>query len=302
MVWTVAQAQTSSIAATLGQYAASLPVLSVAGVTAQSFSGVAYQPETKSLYVVDNDNNSIYVLNTAGVLQRTITSQGFADLEGIVYQGQDFFLVSEEGLANVVRVSLPRTGTGPVEHSAGVVLNLGANMSNSGIEGVGYNVAKKMAYAVKEISPTRLYRITVDSAGKPLAAFPDEPFSLTGKTGDAADIYALNDGNFLVVNQEENKLEGYDASGKFISSLALGLNKPEGLAVDTTDGTLYVVGEAHEFRVFKKPVTNLGAKASFRPTAYRNPLVAGFRGVLLHAPAEPSRLPVKADGRPIPGW
>lgn len=262
---TQVQGQSPSIAATLGQYAASIPVLSVANVTAQSFSGVAYQPETKSLYTVDNDNNSIYVLNTAGVLQRVITSEGFADLEGIVYQGNDRFLVSEEGRANLVQVTLPRTGTGPVQYASGAVLNLGANMANSGIEGVAYNIATKMAYAVKEISPTRMYRITVDTAGRPLAAFPDEPFSFIGKTGDAADIYALNDGHFIVVNQEEGKLEGYDAEGNLLSSLALGLNKPEGLAVDTTDGTLYVVGEPHEFRIFKKASTGLVTFRSSRP-------------------------------------
>jgi uncharacterized protein YjiK len=186
-----------------------------------------------------------------------------------------------------------------VEHSSGVVLNLGANMSNSGIEGVGYNVAKKMAYAVKEISPTRFYRITVDDSGKPTAAFPDEPFSLTGKTGDAADIYALNDGNFIVVNQEEDKLEGYDAGGKLISSLTLGLNKPEGLAIDTIDGTLYVVGEGHEFRVFKKAVSNIREQASPRHSSLP-PFYTGSRRVSrLRGQANHSLFSLQANGRPF---
>jgi uncharacterized protein YjiK len=241
----------------------------VAGVSAKSFSGVAYHPDTKSLYVVDNDNANIYELSTTGALLRTIATSGIVDPEGIAYQGDDYFLLTEEGLANIVRLKVPRTGTGPLPKSGGTVLNIGPDMANSGIEGVAYCAAGKTAYAVKEIGPPRLYHIVLDGSGIPVSSTPDDPFDIGSKQGDAADIYALDDGNFIVVNQEQGKLEGYGPQGQALSSLPLGMSKPEGLAVDPGTGTLYVVGEPAEVSVFRKKGTGIrivpaGGEASAR--------------------------------------
>lgn len=277
----VLTARAQSPAASLSGYKSELKISAVAGVSAKSFSGAAFHPGTKTIYVVDNDNASIYELSTAGVLLRTLTTSGFTDPEGISWQGDDYFLISEEGLANVVRIKLPRTGTGPVAKSTGVPLNLGPNMANSGIEGVGYRAIDKTAFAVKEIDPPRMYRISLDASGNPAAAFPGDPFSIEAKSGDAADILALEDGNFIIVNQEQNKLEGLGPKGQALSSLALGMSKPEGAAYDAATGMLYVVGEPLEFQVFKP-----GATALFRPPARR-------------APVETSRIPWFA--LPAPG-
>ena len=246
-----------SPAAALSGYESSLKVTSVAGVSAKSFSGVAFHPETKTLFVVDNDNAVVYELSKTGTLLRSITTTGITDPEGISYQGEDYFLITEEGLANIVRVKLPRTGTGPVAKSDGTSLNLGPNMSNSGIEGVSYRPSDKTVFAAKENSPSRLYRITLDGAGIPNASFPYDPFDVSAHKGDIADILALNDGNFILVNEEENKLEGYGPNDQALSSLSLGMSKPEGIAIDTADGTIYVVGEPQEFSVYKRKPSGL---------------------------------------------
>jgi uncharacterized protein YjiK len=262
-----------SIAASLASYKSVLKVAAVAGVSAKSFSGAAFHPVSRTVYVVDNDNASIYELDASGVLLRTLATTGFADPEGIAWQGDDYFLIAEEGLATVVRVKLPRTGTGPVSKASGVSLSLGAGMANSGIEGVGYRASDKTAFAVKEIDPPRLYRITVAASGNPAASFPDDPFDIGGKGGDAADILPLEDGNFIVVNQEQNKLEGLGPKGQALATLALGMSKPEGIALDTATGTLYVVGEPLEFNVFKPAGTGLIRRAPYkrRPETSRLP-------------------------------
>lgn len=265
----VAPASAQSIASSLPAYQAVLRVPSVTGISAKSFSGVAFHPATRTLYVIDNDNANIYELDTAGALKRTLATSGFADPEGIVHQGDDYFLISEEGLANIVRLKLPRTGTGPVARSAGTALNLGPDMSNSGIEGVGYRASDRTAFAVKEIDPPRLYRITLDASGVPTASVPDQPFSIGGKTGDAADIAALEDGNFILVDQEGDRLEGYGPQGQALSTLKLGMSKPEGIAIDPASGTIYVVGEPMELAVFKSKTTAFAAQSSDNGWAVR---------------------------------
>jgi uncharacterized protein YjiK len=254
----------ASPAASLSDYEAVTHVASVAGLSAKSFSGVAFHPGTRMLYVVDNDNAIVYELNPAGILQRSIATSGFTDPEGISYQSGDYFFLSEEGLANIVRIQLPRTGTGPVAKAGGASLNIASNLGNSGIEGVSYCHAKNTVYAVQETGPARMYRISLDASGNPIASFPDDPFDIQGKSGDAADILALDDGNFIIVNQEQDKLEGYGPQGQALSSLALGMAKPEGIAIDTADGTLYIVGEPLEFKVFRKKGGQTGIHSEAR--------------------------------------
>jgi uncharacterized protein YjiK len=269
-VW--GQSSMPSLAAQLDAFAVVSRIDAVAGVTARSFSGVAWQHETASLYIVDNDNANIYVLNTSGQLQRTLATTGMTDLEGIVYQGDNRFLLSEEGKANIIRLELPRQGNGPVTAVGAPLLNLGPDMGNSGIEGVAYRTGDgasdgtvdRAAFAVKEISPPRLYRIELDDSGNPISTTTNIPFNIESKDGDAADLFALNDGHFIFVNQESNRLEGYNAQGQLLSILALGMSKPEGLAIDTASQTLYVVGEPAEFRVFKKPTTFISEKPGSR--------------------------------------
>jgi uncharacterized protein YjiK len=250
-------APAQSPAAALSGYEQILKVTSVAGLSANSISGVAFHPETKTLFVVDNQNAMIYELSKAGALLRSMATTGIDDPEGISYQGDDFFLITEEGLANVARVKLPRTGSGPVAKAGGASLNLGPDMANSGIEGVSYRPSDKAVFAAKESSPSRLYRITVVGAGVPNASFPGEPFDVSAHGGDIADILALNDGNFILVNDEGNKLEGFGPQGQALSSLSLGMTQPEGIAIDTADGTIYVVGEPQELSVFKRKTTRV---------------------------------------------
>jgi len=252
-----------SPAASLSAYQAAARVAHVTGGSAKSFSGAAFHPGTRTLYVIDNDNASVYELDTAGALRRTLATSGLTDPEGIAYQSDDYFLITEEGLANIVRLKLPRSGTGPIARSTGTVFNLGPNMANSGIEGVAYRVRDKTAFAAKETDPPRLYRIALDSAGAPAASFPDQPFDIQAKAGDAADLAALEDGNFILVDQEQDRLEGYDAQGRLLSTLVLGMAKPEGLAFDASTGTIYMVGEPDEFAVFRlKPGDALAAPGS----------------------------------------
>jgi uncharacterized protein YjiK len=301
-----------SLAASLGGYAAVLRVPSVAGVSAKSFSGVAFHPETRTLYVIDNDNAVIYELNASGVLQRSIATSGFADPEGIAYQGADTFLIAEEGLANIVRIKLPRSGNGPVAKSGGAVLNLSpVNFANSGIEGVAYRPADKTVFAVKEIDPPRLYRIAIDGTGNPKTAFPNDPFNIEAKSGDAADIWALNDGGFILVDQEQGRLEGYGPDGQALSSLSLGMTKPEGIAVDNMDGTIYVVGEPLEFAVFRKkgaaiskPLAQPSATAGFA-CAYRPGTAAGQVPLLRYSLPVRSRVRIEtvaSDGKRLGLW
>ncbi|MFC1585968.1 SdiA-regulated domain-containing protein [Fibrobacterota bacterium] len=243
-----------SIAASLSDYQPMLESV-VPDITASSFSGVAYHPETNTLYVVDDSSGEIYVLGPAGDLIRTVTITGFSDTEGIAWQSGDYFYIVEERLANVRRILLPQNGSGPVDVNESSLLSLAEDWGNSGLKDVAFNAASHTAYAIKEMTPSALYRITLDTEGIPVDFLENDPFSLENITGDAAGIFALADGNFLIVNQEENKLSGYSSSGEILSEMALDMSKPEGVTVNELNGTIYVVGEPREFSVFESTLS-----------------------------------------------
>ena len=243
-----------SIASSLGLYQKTFET-DITGISGTSSSGVTFYPGTGTLYVVDDANTTVYEISTTGSLIRSITLSGFDDTEGIAYQSGMFFFIVEERLANVLRVQLPQSGSGPVSWDSCAVLSIADDWGNSGLEGVSYCASTNTVYAVKEIDPPRLYRITLDSNDNPANFFENDPFNIEGISGDAADIYALSDGNFLILSQEENKLIGYSDTGEILSELSLGMTKPEGITIDPNDSTIYVVGEPRELFVFENQGT-----------------------------------------------
>jgi uncharacterized protein YjiK len=262
---TGAREQAQSIAASLSRYQKTLSVTSVQGITAASFSGVALQLPDRKLFAIDNDNANIYELTLTGTVVRTIGTQGITDPEGISHYRDNIFFIAEEGTSKILRVEIPATGNGPLNCSSVPSITLGSGWANTGVEGVSYCAANNTAYAVKEINPPRLFRITLDNSGGFVSLYPNDPFNIETKEGDAADIFALNDGNFIIVNEERNRLEGYGPTGTLLSTLSLGMKKPEGLAIDTTDGTLYMVGEPREFCVFTRSTENRSSEQSADP-------------------------------------
>jgi uncharacterized protein YjiK len=242
----------ASIAASLAEYKATLKVTAISGITASSISGVTFHPGSKTLYAVDNGTNAMYEFTTGGALLRSIATTGFQDIEGIAHQTGTYFYIAEEGTSSIVRISIPASGTGPVSRSNGTALTLAGNWANNGLEGVSYCPSNKTAFAVKERLPPQLYHIALDSPGNPVSAFANDPFNIENKSGDAADVFALSDGNFLIVDQEENKLVGYSASGQILSELSLKeMTQPEGVAFDTSNGTIYIAGEPRQLFVFR---------------------------------------------------
>lgn len=245
-----------SIASSLALYQKTFET-DISDITATSISGVTLHPGTGTVYVVDDANTTVYEISKTGDLIRSIALSGFDDTEGIAYQSGNHFFIVEERIANLLRVQLPESGSGPVLWDSCSVLSIAENWGNSGLEDVAFCAETNTVYAVKEVGPPRLYRITLDSNGNPSGFFENDPFNIEGIRGDAAGIYALPDGNFLMLNQEENKLTGYSSSGEVLSELSLGMTKPEGVTIDPNDSSIYVVGEPRQLYVFKNPGTSI---------------------------------------------
>lgn len=237
-----------SPASSLGNYKL-LFTDTISGISSTNISAVTFHPGSKTLYIIDNKECAIYEINTKGRLIRKIRLDGFEDPEGIAYYNDCSFYIVEERRADLSLIHLQTTGNSSVARESGSVLHFGDDWKNSGLEGVAYTPATNLVTVVKEKKPPRLYCVWLDSSGNPVRSEKNKPFNIEHSSGDASDLFALTDGNFLVVNQELDKLVGFDPGGNVLSELVLGMGGAEGVTVDTS-GSIYIVGEPKQLCIF----------------------------------------------------
>ena len=240
-----------SPAATLHVYKKSYGT-KISDIPAKNISGITFHPLSKTLYVIDNHNPAVYEITLLGNVIRAISLNGFEDTEGIAYQSDNFFFVVEERRANCLRITIPASSPCTISREEATIIRIADNWENNGLEGVAYNTVTRSLYLVKESHPPQLYTVPLDSNNNPKAILKNMPFNIEEVKGDAAGIFVFPDGNVLIVNQEKDRLVGYDQHGTVLSELDLDMDDPEGVTVNLEDNTIYVVGEPKKLFVFSQ--------------------------------------------------
>ena len=243
---------------------------------AQEASGVTYNWDTNTLFVVGDGGTSVTEVSLTGGLISTMSlaagssPQGteFYDTEGITYIGGGQFVFTEERYRQIVKFTY-QAGT-TLTRADTQTVDLGTDIGNVGNEGLSYDPQTGGFIVVKEISPQGIFQTDVDftagtatngSATTVLSTNLFDP-ALAG-LGDMSDVYALSSnskyfgttdqGNLLILSQESGKVVEIDRSGNVLSSLTLqapttstGLNiqamTVEGITMGP-DGTIYIVSE-----------------------------------------------------------
>ena len=241
----------------------------------QEVSGVTYNQDTGTLFIVGDGGTSVTQVTTKGALIDTMTlakgssPQGteFYDPEGIAYVGGGTFVMVEERDRQAVQFTY-NAGTTLGRGDASTVV-LGTDIGNVGLEGMSYDPQTGGFIFVKEISPQGLFQTTIDfkagtasngSASTVNSTNLFDPASM--KLGDIADVYALSNvalldgtassGNLLVLSQQDGRIVEVTRSGEVVSTLTIRTDlgnklsvadqQHEGVAMDDA-GNLYVVSE-----------------------------------------------------------
>jgi uncharacterized protein YjiK len=246
----------------LGKYVLKAGPLEIGGAR-KNASGVTYNPDTKTLFVVTNKPKQIFEIGLDGKHLRTIDLSGFSDTEGIAYLGEGTFAVAEEKRrclcvfkidADTKSVDHGKTARACVDPEPG---------GNSGTEGVAYDPAGRVFYAAKEKSPRKIYRLSRQSLekGRPEVTNPWDAEKDDLKLKDISDLcWHAPTGNLLVLSHESACLVECTPEGKEVSRLSLaagsaGLRKAvpqaEGITVDT-EGTIYVCSEPRQIYIFTR--------------------------------------------------
>jgi uncharacterized protein YjiK len=241
----------------------------------QEASGVAYNWDTDTLFIIGDGGRSITEISKSGELVSTMTlaagdsPQGtaFYDPEGITYVGNGQFVFTEERDRNAVLISYEADAVKGRDDAQ--IANLGRFVNNIGLEGLSYDPLTGGFIFVKESGPIGVFQTSIDfetntasngSATTENSADLFDP-ALLGLS-DVADVFALSnipsfagtadEGNLLIISQEEGKIVKVDRAGNVLSELVIQTDagnvlgvadqQHEGITVDR-NGFIYVVSE-----------------------------------------------------------
>jgi uncharacterized protein len=244
---------------------------------AQEVSGVTYDWDTDTLFVVGDGGTSVVQVDKQGRLIDSMTlakgssPQGteFFDPEGIAYIGGGKFVMTEERDRQIVQFTYAKDTTLTRTTPGVSTVKLGTTIGNIGLEGITYDPQTNGYVIVKELDPEGIFQTTIDftaktaSNGSPTTVNSTnlfDPFKLS--LADLADVYALSNitalngkadsSHLLVLSQESGRILNVDRSGQVYSALDIQatagdtLSVPnqshEGITVDK-NGILYVVSE-----------------------------------------------------------
>lgn len=242
---------------------------------AQEASGIAYNWDTDTLFIVGDGTTSVTQVSKTGQLIDTMTlAQGsspqgteFYDSEGITYIGNGQFVMTEERDRQVVLFTYA-AGT-ILTRSNTKTVKLGTFVNNIGTEGLSYDPLTNGYIVLKEISPMGIFQTGIDfNAGTATngSATTDNSVNLFDPAllgvSDVADVFTLSNlptlsglplyNNLLILSQENAKVLNVDRNGTISSTLTIvtdpgnPLDAPsqqhEGLTMDR-DGNLYIVNE-----------------------------------------------------------
>jgi len=236
-----------------------------------NLSGVTYNSETQTLFMVRNGPEIIYETTLQGAILRTITLTGFDDTEGIVHISGSRFAVTEEKRGRITFIDILANTTNINYVNADYVKlpdSFGPwnSSQNKGLEGVSYNPEFDQIHTVKEIKDYYAFNKSVTfpttlNTGNTFEVCntTSDPFNLS----DFAGIHHIGltynqNTEVLLLSEQSKKLVHLDANCTELGSLSLfDMNQPEGVTMDG-DGNIYVVGEPNQLSMFK-PVGVIGS-------------------------------------------
>lgn len=221
-------------------------------------SGVAYDKDTDSLYVVGDGGTSVAHITKDGqpIDSMRLNGGDFEDVEGIAYIGAGKFALIEERIRQIDQFSY--TKDVPLTRANVQAVKLGTPVGNNGIEGISFDPKTGGFIAVKQSVPETIFQTNVNfnagtSSNGSLAVAATDLFD-PNATGLSTlnDVFALSNivpatapdyDNVLVIGASNGLIVKMDRAGKLLSSLPVDVNgQNEGMTMGP-DGTIYVVGE-----------------------------------------------------------
>lgn len=236
------------------------PVLEL-GPGVEDLSGLAFDPDTGTLWGILNGTPELIEFTRAGEILRRVALRGFDDTEDLARLGRGRFVVVEERLRMVRWLAVPGlTGAVDVASAPGFLLDP-VPAGNVGLEGIAWDGRSNRYFAVKEKDPLRVYAFDAPRGGQPPAVTHpwDAATNALGLTDLSAIHWDAGTGHLLLLSHESRCAVEVRADGAEVGRLSLragsaGLREdvPQAEGITRDDrGWLYVASEPNRVYAFR---------------------------------------------------
>ncbi len=192
-------------------------------------SGLDFNPEKNLLYIVSDNTNKIYKLNTSGDILQTYNYEG-NDLEGVCFINNNTLLIAEERKKQLVEYNIYNNSKQIYQ------MYYSSNEENNGIEGICYDQSSKY-YFLNEKNPGKLFIL-------------DDNFNIISSyslnfANDYSGIFFDKSQNCLWICSDESQLIAKcNLKGEVIKKYNININKCEGICIDTNNKIVYLVSDS----------------------------------------------------------
>jgi len=222
-----------------------------------NLSGVTYNSERNSLFLITNNPTELIETDKAGTVISKYKLEGFKDTEGLCFMPSGELVILEERVQTLSIFNLPKRDEAIHKKDALKLIEVSVyDQDNKEFEGVSYSPEHKSFYLVKEKNPPSLLRLEYDHSSFSIKNVSDFQ---TPYLEDFSDIYCKSDG-LLILSDESALLSETSFSGEMQSFLELdqGFNgldskipQAEGVCLDD-NGKLYIVSEPNLLYIYSK--------------------------------------------------
>ncbi|HGE5896217.1 TPA: SdiA-regulated domain-containing protein [Escherichia coli] len=228
------------------------------------FSGLTWNPDSRTLFAVTDHPSSIVELDAEGNVLRVIPSDGDHDFESIEYLGRNIYVLSRERERTLTTHCIDSSTTALPPAIYSLTLDFNRDSDNTGFEGLARGLTDNALMVAQEKKPLRLYTtdrttdaITVSDALTRRASLPWFLKDISGLHYDRTrqQLYVLSHESAMVLVSDLSGGRKVMLLRRNFHGLKRDIPQAEGIASNDRD-TLWIVSEPNLFYRFSRGVTS----------------------------------------------
>ncbi len=196
-------------------------------------SGLSFSSSKSTLYVVSDNTNKIYKITLTGRVLSALNFSG-SDLEGVCYDNNtDNIWVIEERERKLIEIDLQSNVIKRIS------LDIDKYSDNKGLEGITINNKTGYLYIVNESSPS----ILIELNDKQQIV---NKYSLNFASDYSGIFYDEYLDKLWIISDESSTITKCDLKGNAEKTYKIGINKAEGVVVDSKNNKIYIVSDSSD--------------------------------------------------------
>jgi len=220
-----------------------------------NLSGISYNPDTNSYWVIVNSPQSLLELDENFQMRRKIELANFKDTEALAYAGANRFVIADERDQSIVVAPITGTTTSLDKTQLQRITLNTHGRDNKGFEGIAVDIPRQTIYVVRELDPMTFLVIRGLLTGEPGIEIETSP-AIDGEDHYLEDLSGLHfdqlSGNLLFLSDESKALAEITPTGEKVSYMDL-VTRFHGLTSDVPQAEGMTIGPDRSIHIVSQP-------------------------------------------------